>query len=1084
MNVHSKAQAGVNAPASLQGPESDTSDAPFAAGDEPTLKKKKKLLNGTDIKFTFPSGATYEGSFKDGRIEGYGIYAYAKTGDVYEGEWKADLKHGYGRYTFANGDKYVGQWYMGNKHGKGQFAFFNGDEYVGSWKENQMNGYGVFLLASKGDRYEGYWREGIRQGQGSLYYDNGDLYDGEWCSGLQDGLGVFCQSNDDLYCGQWHDGTMDGKGVLREKGILFLVEYVGGYLISKQRQSEALDETEKEWEPAYRHYLAWIEHHQGPVAPTRSRKEEDRLTSELQAAHAENSILRKRFDDLLALHRQTGRSANAGGESHPTFHSAALEEAGAEYWKESMLKVESKLKLLECTLAERVVELRKLGDQLKSRDARVHELELEKVTHKLGLHGAKHRSANETLPFEAPTQSAQQSPTEMDTIDADEVEELKEKNALLTRMNDELQQKAAFLAAENAKLTLKEEAAEDQYNKLLEEMVEIRATLENERCINMDSQQLKASVTDAAETDSKPGAAQAPSPVSLSLTAERNLEAQELQQRLTQAKQLNIDLRLRIDKLERTTQAKPNDPGSPFPSQEAAGLARENEVLRSLAASLKTELAAMHSASSNAEQKITLARQRQVELEDALKTITRRKAPNPQLQETLEWKSERIASLELENAELARLLDETRADAEQRAAISAAMKLQPSIEPMSAGSAGGELASVQKEVKKLQRRIKKLTAERNDVAEQLYQSQVRLARRDRALAALQGQLIVVASITNSGGGAAVEGSATRVDAADPTKLVLCDCGEETFHQYDFCFDKDACVEQLFAELCGPLAFVWSGYQFALMTVGELRSGKSGLVKDILPFFTKYLSKAAEEDPKRFFFSFTYRVAIVEISAHGGFDCASGEAVTEVNYDSNGFVQPRNVHFIDCTSGSIPSVVDSLLTKRRQHYNGRSHTWIQLQCVRTNVVRQCQTIGRLTIFDWCGSGSLASQSKDIESARFANASSQALRGVVTALAGKLPVIPYTKSVEVSLLFDLLGGNSVTAVVGRIRSSVEHVEETLRTLHVLTSLFGVRNGPLLPDNQTSDEIRWRGIVAALASDHQAERELQTVENIREC
>lgn len=89
-----------------------------------------------------------------------------------------------------------------------------------------------------------------------------------------------------------------------------------------------------------------------------------------------------------------------------------------------------------------------------------------------------------------------------------------------------------------------------------------------------------------------------------------------------------------------------------------------------------------------------------------------------------------------------------------------------------------------------------------------------------------------------------------------------------------------------------------------------------------------------------------------------------------------------------------------------------------------------------------------------------------------------------AVEASMRRNLNDGDTVSAVVGRIRSSVEHIEETLRTLHVLTSLFGVRNGPLLPDNQTSDEIRWRGIVAALASDHQAERELQTVENIREC
>ncbi|CBZ29330.1 phosphatidylinositol-4-phosphate 5-kinase-like protein [Leishmania mexicana MHOM/GT/2001/U1103] len=1083
MSVHSSAQAAAPAPASPQGPESDISGRVTTA-NELTVKKKKKLLNDVNIKFSFPSGATYEGSVRDGRIEGYGVYTYAQIGDVYEGEWKADLKHGQGCYTFANGDKYTGQWYMGKKQGKGQFVFANGNEYVGSWKTNQMNGYGVFVLASNGDRYEGYWSEGVRQGEGCLYYGNGDLYDGEWCSGQQQGLGVFFQSNDDLYCGQWDAGVMDGKGVLREKGILFLVEYVGGYLILKLRHSNSLDETEKEWAPAYQHYLAWVEHHQAPTESTLSTKEESKLRDELQAVLAENSILRKRLEGLLALHQPKGRSDNSGGKSQTTFLLAALEEAGAEYWKQSLRKLEGRVKLLECTLAERVVEVRKLSEQLKKRDAKVHELELGIAARKVWLCGTKHNCAKETPPFNAQTLCALPEPLEMDIIDADEVNQLRERNAGLVRLNEELQRKVAFLTAENAKLALKEEAAEEQYDKLTEEVEKLRVTLENERRVNMSSEPPKAGDTTATAAVSVSAAVGVSPLVSLPFSPEKSLAPEELQQKLIQANRLNIELRLRMGELERTAQPKRCVAALSLSTQEASGIERENEMLRSVVTSLKAELVVMQSASNDAEQRIVLAHQRQVELEESMKVITHRKAANPQLQEALERKSTRIENLELENAELARLLDETRADLEERQAISVATKRQPSFESSTVGGALSELESAQKEVKKLQRRMKKFTGERNSVTERVYELQVRLARTDRTLGALQGRVIVIASIADGGiGGAAVADAAARVDAADCTKLALSDCGEETTYQYDYCFGKDASVEQVFAELCGPLAFVWSGYQLALMTVGEFRSGKTGLVKEILPLFTKYLSKEAEESPQRLFFSFTYRVAVVEIAARGGFDCASGDNVTEVCCDSSGFVQPKNVRFIECTSGSISIVVDNLLAKRRQHYNGRSHTWIQLQCVRTSVARQCQTVGRLTIFDWCGSALLASQKKDIESARFANASSQGLRDLITALGGKLSVIPYTKSLETSLLFDLLGGNSVTAVIGRIRSSAEHIEETLRTLHVLTSLVGVHNGPLVPDNQTSDEIRWQGIVAALCSDHIAGRELKAVENIRE-
>ncbi|KAG5471491.1 hypothetical protein LSCM1_01583 [Leishmania martiniquensis] len=1083
MNASLTAPCAVQSPKSPQGPVPKTSPAGTPTGSETALKKRKKLLNGVNIKLTFPSGATYDGSFKDGRMEGYGVYVYARTGDVYRGEWKADLKHGYGRYTFANGDKYVGQWYMGNRHGKGQFAFANGDEYVGSWRENQMNGYGVFLLASSCDRYEGYWEEGVRHGQGSLYYGNGDLYDGEWCSGHQQGLGVFRQSNDDLYCGQWEDGVMDGKGILREKGILFLVEYVEGYLISKERQSEALDATEHEWAPAYRHFLAWSEHHEGQSAPSQFTSKESRLGDELESALAENSALRKRLEDALALHRPRGGSRSAVSELHSASDSAALEKTAAQYWKELFLEVKGKVKLLECTLAERVVEARKLASRLKSSDARVHELELESAARKARFRNAKHNGAHESFLGEAVTLDAQPTHPEGDISEDDEAAELKEQNALLARRSEELRQKAAFLAVENARLAVKAEAAEDQYDKLAEELAEMRMGLENGQRTGVNSQQLQAGGRAAIATASHSTPVSASSPVPLLLASQGTCKCDELEQKLLQANQLNIELQLRIGKWEREAEARTSDAGLP-PAQDTAALIRENGILRSLIVSLKAELALMQSASEDAEQEIFLFHQREIKLEERMKAIAHRKAADPQLQTALELKSERAEKLELENAELARLLEEARVDLEEKAAVSASVKRQPHAELPGAGRAPNELVSAQKELKKLQMRMKRVTGERNSVTEQLYESQVRLTRRGRALEALQGRIIVFTAVADGGSGSLVVSDVTlRVDAADPRKLQLNDCGEDTVHQYDYCFEKDASVEQVFAELCDPLALVWSGYQFALMTVGEFRSGKTGLVKEILPLLMKHLSTTAEESPKRSFFSFTYRVAVVEISSRGGFDCASGKDVTEVYCDANGFVKPKNARFIDCTSGSIPNVVDNLLAKRRQHHNGRSHTWIQLQCVRTSAVRQCQTVGRLTIFDWCGGGPVASQKTDIESARFANASSYVLRDLATALASKLPMIPYTKSIEASLLFDLLGGNSLTTVVGRVRPSAEHVEETLRTLAVLTSLFGVRNGPLLPDTQTSDEVRWRSIVTALCSDDQAERELKPVENMRE-
>lgn len=753
------------------------------------------------------------------------------------------------------------------------------------------------------------------------------------------------------------------------------------------------------------------------------------------------------------------------------------------YWKDMTQRLENKVKLLECTLAERAVETRKLSDALKGSEAKVQELELKSAAQRLRIHGSRKSTPQRVSPVASPAPQREVTP-EPDFIDAEELEELREQNALLSQMNEELQRKAAFLASDNAKLALKEEAAEDQYDKLMEQMHVLQRTLDRER------QASKATLSPRKET---PGAVTFAPPLappevsgrtSPSAMSERSLGLEELQQRLIQANQLNVELRLKMGDVERRLEAKSDGAVPAASAQEAASLVQENDTLRALVASLKVELTALQDATSDADQKAAMAHHRQMELEEAMKTVASRKAANPQLQESLAQKTERIAKLEQENAQLARQLDETRADVEGLRGSPVKRKRQTSTDAAADEGSGGDLASVQKELKKLQKRLKKVTTDRNGVAEQFYESQIRLARTDRALGALQGQVVVVAALCGETPSARdTSDDAVKVDAADPSKLVLSDCGEETIHQYDFCFDKGASAEQVFTELSDPLAFVWSGYQFAVMTIGELRSGKTSFVRELLPLCTKHLSRVADGDAKHGFFSYTYRVAVVEVSARGGLDCASGEDVAQVCHDSNGFVQPKGVRFIDCTSGSIPSVVDNLLAKRRQHHNGRSHTWIQLQCVRTSLVRQCQTVGRLTIFDWCGGGSLASQKTDIESARFANASNQMLRDLSAALSGKLPVVPYAKSVEASLLFDLLGGNSVTAVLGRVRAASEHVEETLRTLQVLNALFGVRNGPLLPDSQTSDEIRWRGIVAALSSDDQAEREQRPVDNIRE-
>lgn len=75
------------------------------------------------------------------------------------GDWKDGNISGKGKYTFASGAIYDGEWQCNKFHGRGTYVWpgVNGggsSSYIGDWVENKMHGVGAFL-ASTGDRYQG-----------------------------------------------------------------------------------------------------------------------------------------------------------------------------------------------------------------------------------------------------------------------------------------------------------------------------------------------------------------------------------------------------------------------------------------------------------------------------------------------------------------------------------------------------------------------------------------------------------------------------------------------------------------------------------------------------------------------------------------------------------------------------------------------------------------------------------------------------------------------------------------------------------------------------------------------------------------
>lgn len=54
-----------------------------------------------------------------------------RSGAVYEGEWLGNLRDGYGVQIWTDGARYEGEWRKNKAHGKGKFFHIDGDTYDG-----------------------------------------------------------------------------------------------------------------------------------------------------------------------------------------------------------------------------------------------------------------------------------------------------------------------------------------------------------------------------------------------------------------------------------------------------------------------------------------------------------------------------------------------------------------------------------------------------------------------------------------------------------------------------------------------------------------------------------------------------------------------------------------------------------------------------------------------------------------------------------------------------------------------------------------------------------------------------------------
>ncbi len=152
----------------------------------------------------FPSGARYEGQFREGKPHGEGTLFFS-DGREYSGDWKNGYREGVGKMTFPNNDKYTGEFSGNLFNGRGIMAYGNSNRYEGQWEAGQPNGEGVFYFAN-GDRYEGQVKRGQCHGKGSMYYSDGSRYEGQWANNKRHGKGLLSFEDGEAISGQWEHG--------------------------------------------------------------------------------------------------------------------------------------------------------------------------------------------------------------------------------------------------------------------------------------------------------------------------------------------------------------------------------------------------------------------------------------------------------------------------------------------------------------------------------------------------------------------------------------------------------------------------------------------------------------------------------------------------------------------------------------------------------------------------------------------------------------------------------------------------------------------------------------------------------------
>ena len=183
---------------------------------------------------TLVNNIRYQGGFKEGKPDGYGVIMDVQTGWVhYRGGFSEGKRSGFGVAAYPRTKlQYSGMWSDGFHTGKGSLTHLSSGTVVfeGEFRFNAPEGEDCTLRSKRDGSllYQGRFLAGVPHGEGKLFSPDGSVfYSGSWLRGLYHGIGALtrttpssslslsCVLSDYSHAGQFFRGLKDGRGTTK-----------------------------------------------------------------------------------------------------------------------------------------------------------------------------------------------------------------------------------------------------------------------------------------------------------------------------------------------------------------------------------------------------------------------------------------------------------------------------------------------------------------------------------------------------------------------------------------------------------------------------------------------------------------------------------------------------------------------------------------------------------------------------------------------------------------------------------------------------------------------------------------------------